>query len=152
MKALVVGTLAILLGTLIQQAAVAQQPAAYPYADGPEAVPAPAVVPAPLPQPAPNVLVYPRLNAPLYPSPVQYAPPWSGVSIVTNQALAPHEMLYPHKYRAMYAPFFYEVRGHWIVTPTGVKQGEIWKLKGTEVKVNYKSHHGLFTKFFFPPR
>jgi hypothetical protein len=151
MKALVVGTLAILLGTLITQAAVAQQPPAYPYyAAQPAPVPAP--VPAAVPQITPNPMVYPRLNAPLYPSPVQYAPPWSGVSIVTNQVLAPHEMLYPHKYRAMYGPFFYEVKGHWIVTPTGVKQGEIWKLKGTEVKVNYKSHHGLFTKFFFPPR
>jgi hypothetical protein len=149
MKALFVGTLAILLGTLIQQAAVAQQPAAYPYY---AAQSAPAPVPAAMPQITPNPTVYPRLNAPLYPSPVQYTQPWSGVSIVTNQALAPHEMLYPHKYRAMYAPFFYEVKGHWIVTPTGVKQGEIWKLKGTEVKVNYKSHHGLFTKFFFPPR
>lgn len=148
MKALVVGTLAILLGMLIEQAAVAQQPTAYPYVV--QAAPAPA--PAAAPQITPNPTVYPRLNAPLYPSPVQYTQPWSGVSIVTNQALAPHEMLYPHQYRAMYAPFFYEVKGHWIVTPKGVQQGEIWKLKGTEVKVNYKSHHGLFTRFFFPPR
>jgi hypothetical protein len=146
MRALVVGTLAILLGTLIQQSAVAQQPTVYAAQDvvvGPPPV---------VPEFTPNPTVYPRLNAPLYPSPVQYAPPWSGVSIVTNQALAPHEMLYPHEYRAMYAPFYYEVKGRWIVTPTGVKQGESWKLKGTEVKVKYKSHHGLFTKFFFPPR
>lgn len=146
MRALVVGTLAILLGTLIQQSAVAQQPTVYAAQDA--AVGPPPVVP----QFTPNPTVYPRLNAPLYPSPVQYAPPWSGVSIVTNQALAPHEMLYPHEYRAMYPPFYYEVKGQWIVTPTGVKQGEMWKLKGTEVKVKYKSHHGLFTKFFFPPR
>lgn len=149
MRALVVGTLAILLGTLIQQTAVAQQRVAYDDAEAAAAAPAP--VPA-VPMFTPNPTVYPRLNAPLYPSPVQYAPPWSGVSIVTNQALAPHEMLYPHEYRAMYPPFFYEVKGHWIVTPTGVKQGEMWKVKGTEVKVKYKSHHGLFTKFFFPPR
>jgi hypothetical protein len=151
MRALVVGTLAILLGTLIQQSAVAQQTVAY---DDEERHAHPHAVPAPAPPPAitPNPTVYPRLNAPLYPAPVQYAPPWAGMSIITNQALAPHEMLYPHEYRSMYPPFYYEVHGRWIVTPTGVKQGEVWKLKGTEVKVKYKSHHGLFTKFFFPPR
>lgn len=138
--------LAILLGTMIQQCAVAQQPAGF-YGQPDQAAAAPDAVAV-----APNMSVYPRLNAPLYPAPVQYAPPWTGVSVITNQALAPHEMLYPHKYRALYPPFYYNVKGHWVVTPTGVKQGEVWKLEGTEVKVNYKAHRGLFSRIFFPPR
>jgi hypothetical protein len=144
-------TLAILLGTMIQQCALAQQPGY--YASAPQAVPAPVAAPAPGPAPiAGNPTVYPRLNAPLYPSPVQYTPPWTGTTIVTNQALAPHEMLYPHKYRAMYPPFYYKVTGGWVVTPKGVKQHEKWKLEGTEVKVNYNAHRNPLSRIFFAPR
>jgi hypothetical protein len=138
-------TLAILLGTMIQQCALAQQPGY--YASAPQAAPAPG--PAPI---AGNPTVYPRLNASLYPSPVQHTPPWTGTTIVTNQALAPHEMLYPHKYRAMYPPFYYKVTGGWVVTPKGVKQHEKWKLEGTEVKVNYNAHRNPLSRIFFPPR
>ena len=98
---------------------------------------------------APGV-AYPVLNAPLYPSPVQYTPPWTGGTIITNQALAPHEMLYPHKYHAMYGPFYYKVRGSWFVTPFGVQQHEKWKLEGTQVKVKYHPHHKLFSGFHPP--
>jgi hypothetical protein len=141
-------SLAILLGFTLQQYAVAQQPAA--------AGPAPqAFVPAPAPM-APvngaNPTVYPRLNAPLYPSPVQYVPAWTGSTYITNQALSPHEMLYPHKYRAMYPPFYYRVTGGWIVTPTGVKQHERWVLEGTMVKVNYNAHRNPLSRIFFAPR
>lgn len=94
---------------------------------------------------------YPRLNAPLYPAPVQYTPPWNGAAIITNQALSPHEMLYPHEYRAMYPPFYHRVKGHWIVTPFGVKQNETWRLQGTEVKVNYRAYRNPFARFFYPP-
>ena len=93
---------------------------------------------------------YPILNAPLYPAPVQYTPPWTGGTIITNQALAPHEMLYPHKYHAMYGPFYYKVRGKWFVTPFGVHQHEKWKLEGTQVKVKYHPHHKLFSGFHPP--
>jgi hypothetical protein len=31
-----------------------------------------------------------------------------GSTVITNQALYPHEMLYAHKYRAIYPPFYYE--------------------------------------------
>lgn len=93
---------------------------------------------------------YPVLGAPLYPSPVQYTPPWTGGTVITNQALAPHEMLYPHKYHAMYGPFYYNVRGSWIVTPFGVRQHEKWKLEGTHVKVKYHPHHKLFSGFHPP--
>lgn len=134
---------AILVGAVLQQQGVAADPIAagppvlFPVGAGP-------VVPA--------QNVYPRLNAPLYPSPTQNVPPWIGGAVVTNQALAPHEMLYPHQYRAMYPPFYYRVHGHWIVTPCGVKQAEIWKLQGTEVKVKYNSRVNLLTKAFFPNR
>ncbi|REJ96057.1 MAG: hypothetical protein DWQ34_04850 [Planctomycetota bacterium] len=128
-------SLAILLSASIQQASLAQD----------VAVPPPATA-ALAPPPAANPNVYPRLNAPLYPSPVQYTPPWTGGTIITNQALAPHEMLYPHEYNAMYGPFFYEVDGHWVVTPGGVRQSERWKLQGTRVKVKYRSHPSLFSR------
>lgn len=93
---------------------------------------------------------YPVLNAPLYPSPVQYVPDYAGGTIITNQALAPHEMLYPHAYHAMYPPFYYRVTGHWFLTPFGVKQHENWKLEGTHVKVKYRDHYRPFSQFSPP--
>lgn len=137
---------AILIGALIQNAAVA----------GPIAAPVQGAGTAsysygePAAQPI-NGNLYPRLNAPLYPAPVQSTPPWNGATIVTNQAFAPHEMLYPHEYRALYPPFYYRVKGGWIVTPLGVKQNEVWRLQGTEVKVNYRAHRSPFARFFVPP-
>ncbi|MEZ6064503.1 MAG: hypothetical protein R3B90_02075 [Planctomycetaceae bacterium] len=95
--------------------------------------------------------VYPRLNAPMYPSPVQHTPTWNGGTFITNQAFAPHEMTYPHRYHAMYPPFYHKVKGRWIVTPFGVRQHEDWKLEGTEVIVNYRSSYKLFGGFH-PPR
>jgi hypothetical protein len=94
---------------------------------------------------------YPQLHAPLYPSPVQYTPPWNGGSVITNQAFAPHEMLYPHTYHAMYPPFYHKVSGKWFWTPFGVRQHEHWKLQGTEVSVKYRSQYPLFGGFH-PPR
>ena len=131
--------LAILMSASIQQPTLAQETA--------QNAPGTATV-----APVGNPNVYPRLNAPLYPAPVQYTPAWTGGTIITNQALAPHEMLYPHEYNAMYGPFFYEVDGHWVVTPGGVRQKERWKLTGTRVKVKYRARRGLFSKIFFPPR
>lgn len=90
---------------------------------------------------------YPQLQAPLYPSPVQHVPAYGGGTIITNQALAPHEMLYPHQYHAMYGPFYYSVKGGWVWTPFGVRQHEKVKLEGTEVIVKYKSHYPLFSGF-----
>jgi hypothetical protein len=60
-------------------------------------------------------------------------------------------MLYPHKYRAMYPPFYYKVVGGWIVTPNGVKQHERWVLEGTTVKVNYNAHRHPLARIFFAP-
>lgn len=93
---------------------------------------------------------YPQLSAPLYPSPVQYTPPYNGGTIITNQAFAPHEMLYPHTYHAMYPPFFYKVNGGWIWTPLGMRQHENWQVQGTEVTVKYRSHYPLFGGYHPP--
>ena len=113
------------------------------------AAPYPGACPPAAPHPGPNV--YPRLNAPLYPSPVQYTPPWNGGTFITNQAFAPHEMTYPHRYHAMYPPFYHKVEGKWLVTPFGVRQHEEWKLEGTEVLVNYRSRFKLLSGYH-PPR
>ena len=88
----------------------------------------------------PNVAChqYPNLHAPLYPTPKPNIPYQTGATIITNQALAPHEMLYPHSYRAMYPPFYYSV----------------WSLdhcpKGTVVKVKYRSYISPLAKFIPP--
>lgn len=94
---------------------------------------------------------YPRLSAPLYPCPQQNIPPYTGGTLITNQALAPHEMLYPHEYRSMYGPFYYRVKGSWIWTPFGMESHDKWELMGTEVKVKYRPNYSLFS-LFTPPR
>ena len=93
---------------------------------------------------------YPQLNAPLYPAPVQNVPIQVGGTAITNQAFAPHEMLYPHKYHAMYPPFYYRVRGGWLWTPFGIESHDKWELQGTQVKVNYRSTHNPFAFFIKP--
>lgn len=98
-----------------------------------------------------NAGMYPVTGAPLYPSPVQHTPSWNGGTIITNQAFAPHEMLYPHTYHAMYPPFYYKVKGCWLWTPFGMRQHEHWELQGTEVKVNYRGHISWLSGFH-PPR
>lgn len=110
-----------------------------------QAAPAPALNPHGI-----NGGQYPQLNAPLYPSPVQNVPQWTGGSIVTNQAFAPHELLYPHDYHAMYGPFYYQVKGCWVWTPFGMRQHERWTLQGTEVKVKYRSGYKMFSGFHPP--
>lgn len=93
---------------------------------------------------------YVYLNAPLYPTPQPFVPPEVGSSVITNQAFAPHEMLYAHKYHAMYPPFYYKVNGRWMVSESGLRNRESWKLQGTEVKVKYHSHISPFA-LFAPP-
>jgi hypothetical protein len=106
-------------------------------------------VPAPLylPPTAPNISPtgYPSLNAPMYPCPLPYIPYQVGGTLVTNQAFDPHEMLYPHTYRSLYPPYYYEVSGGWKLLPWGVAQGERWRLRGTYVSVKYHSSWGLFS-------
>jgi hypothetical protein len=97
--------------------------------------------------PGAHFLGYPQTNAPLYPAPQPNVPYQVGGTVITNQALAPHEMLYPHRYRAMYAPFYYVVRGHWVVTPWGVRNNEQWELQGTMVDVKYRPRTPLFSGY-----
>lgn len=89
-------------------------------------------------------------NAALYPAPRGGIPPQVGGAAIVHHALHPHEMLYPHRYKAMYGPYYYKVHGKWIVTPWGTWSNERWKLQGTQVDVNYKSHISPFAKFHPP--
>lgn len=93
---------------------------------------------------------YPYLNAPMYPSPVPYVPPEIGSTTITNQALAPHEFLYPHAYKALYPPYYHYVKGKWVMTAQGVRYKEDWYLQGTEVDVKYRAHANPFTGFHIP--
>jgi len=90
---------------------------------------------------------YPYLNAPLYSSPRQNVPYQTGGAAITNQAFAPHEMLYPHTYHAIYPPYYYRVHGSWIVTPWGVWSSDKWRLEGTEVRVRYSPTIPFFNNF-----
>lgn len=93
---------------------------------------------------------YVQLNSSMYPAPQPNVPYWTGVTMITNQALAPHEMLYPHTYKAVYPPYYHRVKGCWIVTPFGVKSHERWELQGTQVQVKYRSSVPL-RAHFHPP-
>ena len=70
--------------------------------------------------------------------------------LITNQAFDPHEMLYPHTYRSIYPPYYYEVHGGWKLFPWGVVQSEQWRLRGTVVTVKYSSSIGLFSGYVPP--
>lgn len=84
------------------------------------------------------------LDAPLYPSPRQHIPREVGYTVITNPALYPHEMTYPHKYRALYPPYYY--KQHWI--PFLPKPA----LKGTEVTVKYHGRISPCALFYAPKR
>ena len=93
---------------------------------------------------------YPYLNASLYPSPRPNIPYQVGATLITNQALAPHEMLYPHTYKALYPPYYHKTRGFWLWTPLGVWSHQHQSPDGTLVKVKYRSHYSPFS-LFCPP-
>jgi len=107
-------------------------------------------VPANQPPVAPTTAGFASLGAPLYPSPVQNIPHQVGGVVITNPALAPHEMLYEHEYRALYPPFYYKVNGWWAWTPFGVESHDKWELIGTEVRVRYKAKSNLLQKLTDP--
>ena len=94
---------------------------------------------------------YVRLGAPLYPSPRPNIPIWTGSTMITNPAFAPHEMMYPHTYRSMSGPYYHRVKGGWIWTPFGIRSHERWELQGTQVEVKYRSHVPLITKSMWLP-
>jgi hypothetical protein len=83
-------------------------------------------------QPAP---CYPAINSSLYPCPRPDVPYEVGQTIITNQAFYPHEMLYAHRYRAIYPPYFYQNKCGLACLPFFPKPC----LKGTVVTVKYKS-------------
>jgi len=97
---------------------------------------------------APQQAGYVRLNAPMYPTPKPNIPIWTGGTMITNQAFAPHEMLYPHTYRAMYPPFYHRVHGGYVWTPFGMRSHEKWELMGTKVTVKYRSHGNILKPQF----
>jgi hypothetical protein len=89
----------------------------------------------------------PNTGAALYPAPRPGIPYQIGGTSIPNQAFHPHEMLYPHRYKALYPPYYYKVNGGWMVTPFGVWSKEDWYLQGTQVDVKYKSHISPFSHF-----
>lgn len=104
------------------------------------------------PQAVPQQPGYVQLGAPLYPSPRPNIPIWTGSTMITNQAFAPHEMLYPHTYRATYPPYYHRVKGCWVLTPFGIRSHERWELQGTQVQVKYRSQYpSLFKGAWHPP-
>lgn len=92
---------------------------------------------------------YPQLDAPMNPVPHPNIPVQMGAVMITNQALAPQEMLYPHHYRALYPPYYYKVKGDFFWTPFGMRSHEKWTLQGTMVDVKYKPKWGWLS--FRPP-
>lgn len=128
-------------GPVVPQSAMYRQDIAQPgpMAINPDAYAVPPAIPG-------AQQGYVRLGAPLYPSPRPNIPIWTGSTMITNQALAPHEMLYPHTYKAMYPPFYHRVKGGWIWTPFGIRSHERWELQGTQVEVKYRSQPPLWVK------
>jgi hypothetical protein len=163
--------LTLLLIPLAGVARAADPPPA-PLPEGVAAVPAPGLAPVPgvavpalpghgeVPVPAVPVAAflppvqpgYPYLNAPLYPYPQPNVPVQVGATMITNQALYPQEMLYPHDYEALYPPYYYRAKGWWVATPFGPRGDEKWELLGTRVKVKYRSAIPFWTGFHPPHR
>jgi len=94
--------------------------------------------------------MYPILNAPLYPCPRPNIPTGVGMTTITNPALNPHEMLYPHRNTGLYGPFYHKTTRGWVLTPLGVYRREKRVLTGTTVDVKYKGHISPFA-LFSPP-
>lgn len=148
--------MAVMLSGLILSAYTANAEAAGPIVSHPSMPVAHSVqngpYAAPIQQgPLTAVNGYPYLNAPLYPSPNPNPPSQVGTTFITNQAFAPHEMMYAHRYKSMYGPYSYRVKGGWCWTPFGMKSEEHWKLQGTMVDVRYHSDISPFA-FFKPKR
>ena len=78
----------------------------------------------------------PQYNSSLYPCPVPYVPREVGWTVITNQAFAPHEMLYAHEYRALYGPYYYRTCLGSCCIPFLPKP----RLQGTMVTVKYKTN------------
>lgn len=99
---------------------------------------------------APSQPGYVQLGAPLYPSPRPNIPVEVGSTFITSQALAPHEMLYPHTYRSMHGPYYHRVTGRYMWTPFGMRTHENWQLQGTMVTVKYRSSQPFLKRMAAP--
>lgn len=89
---------------------------------------------------------------PMYVSPQPGIPSYTGGTIITNPAFDPHEMLYAHKYRALYPPYYYKVNVDGFQLPLiGGPVSHRVRLIGTEVNVNYRSYRSPIS-LFFPPK
>ncbi len=139
-------TCGLLLPLLTAQIAEAQNAAPLRFAGGPKATP----IQASGPRIAHDQHAYPQLDAPMNPVPRANIPIQMGATMVTNQAFAPHEMLYAHRYRALYPPYFFKVKGSWMWTPFGMRSNEKWKLQGTMVDVKYHSKVSFFANWHAP--
>ncbi|MES2792046.1 MAG: hypothetical protein V4719_20695 [Planctomycetota bacterium] len=93
---------------------------------------------------------YYRMDGAMYPGPQPGIPYHVGSTVITNPALDPHEMLYAHRYRGLYGPFYHKTCRTWVLTPFGICKNEKRTLVGTEVRVNYKSHISPFALFWAP--
>lgn len=153
LKSILLSLGAATLVAFVATDSIAQQPGG-PYGVPQMAGLAPHGAPGQLPpgavivMPAPRG--YPQLHAPMYPCPVPNVPTYVGGTTYTNQAFAPHEMLYPHEYKALYPPFYHKVTGKWWWTPFGMESHDKWELQGTEVKVKYRSSY-RWCSGFCPP-
>ncbi len=152
--------LTVVLATLMMPAAWAQDgqsPARYIGPARP--VSQERIAPAPMAAPqaavqgyvaVPSQPGYVHLGAPLYPSPRPNIPVEVGSTFITSQALAPHEMLYPHTYRSMHGPYYHRVVGKYVWTPFGMRTHEEWQLQGTMVEVKYRSQQPFLKRLAAP--
>ncbi len=151
--------LTVVLATLMMPSAEAQEGMAPArYIGDAQPVSQTQVAPMPMSAPAPAAAAYAppsqpgyvQLGAALYPSPRPNIPVETGITYITNQALAPHEMLYPHTYRSMHGPFYHRVVGSYYWTPFGMRTHEKWELQGTMVQVKYRSQQPFLKRAFAP--
>jgi hypothetical protein len=120
--------------------------------------PSPSMAPVPMSSPTmaptyagvPSQPGYVHLGAALYPSPRPNIPVETGATFITSQALAPHEMLYPHTYRSLHGPYYHRVTGTYFWTPFGMRTHEKWELQGTMVKVKYRSSQPFLKRMAAP--
>ena len=99
---------------------------------------------------------YPQLDASLYPCPRPDIPYEVGSTVITNPALAPHEMLYPHEYRTVYPPYYYKEKIQFGWCPEQICEGKspFWRKKqkfvGTKVTVKYNGWIAPWKMFVAP--
>lgn len=151
--------LTVVLATLMMPSAWAQQPYNGVRYGGPaQQVSQEQMAPQPMngPQAGPGYYAppsqpgYVQLGGALYPSPRPNIPVETGITYITSQALAPHEMLYPHTYRSLHGPYYHKVTGGYIWTPFGMRTHEKWELQGTMVQVKYRSQQPFFRTLLAP--